>query len=278
MGGTQSKGRWFLHLFQVAILISLVAAIQNNPWFIAGVEADWTEGRPTGASAAIELEVDSGTPHGTIDIDGYFTFVAWQNERNDTTVPVLENDSTETYSLNIDTLEEVQDEVSFLSGFVVLLSVLLLLMMVYGIKKKAWLGTIISLLVLWIFISIAFRAPLGYLSEFDGIGEGNTNDDRESSVHPTFETTTSYSFDEINMSFTSGSYDLGLVDSNELDSVISEPPGTEHPSYIQMEGNMYFKWGKFVVELAYTWLILFALVPSIMRISEWASIEKPLRL
>jgi hypothetical protein len=278
MGGTQSKGRWLLHLFQFVILASLVGAIQDNPWFIAGIESDWTEGRPKGASAAIELEVDSGVPHGTINIDGYFTFIAWQNERNDTTIPSSENYSEQTYSLDVATLEEVQNEVSFLSQFIVLLSVILLGMMFFGLEKKAWLGTIISLLVLWIFISIAFRAPLGYLSEFDGLGEGATYEDGESSVHPTFVTTTAFSPDEVNMSFVSGSYDLGLVDSSELDSVISEPPGTDHPSYIQMEGSMYFQWGQFVVELGYAWLILFAFVPAIMRISEWASIEKPLHL
>jgi hypothetical protein len=278
MGGTQSKGRWFLHLFQFVILISLVGAIQDNPWFIAGIDADWTEGRPKGASAAIELEVDSGVPHGTINIDGYFTFKAWQNERNDTTVPILKDDTNQTFSLDVATLGEVQDEVSFLSQFVVLLSVILLGMMIFGVEKRAWLGAIISLLVLWLFISIAFRSPLGYLSEFDGLGEGATYEGGESSLHPTFETTTSYSPDEVNISFVSGSYDLGLVDSSELDSVISEPPGTDHPSYIQMEGNMYFKWGQFVVELGFAWLILFAIAPMVMRISEWASVEKPLRL
>ena len=278
MGGTQSKGRWLLHLFQFVILASLVGAIQDNPWFIAGIESDWTEGRPEGASAAIELEVDSGIPHGTIEIDGYFTFVAWQNERNDTTIPSSENYSEQTYSLEAATLEEVQDEVSFISQFVVLLSLILLVMMLYGVEKRAWLGAIISLLVLWLFISIAFRAPLGYLSEFDGIGGGSTYEEGESSLHPTFETTTSFSPDEVNISFVSGSYDLGLVDSSELDAVISEPPGKDHPSYIQMEGNMYFKWGQFLVELGYIWLILFAFAPAVMRISEWASIEKPLRL
>ena len=138
-------------------------------------------------------------------------------------------------------------------------------------------GLILSGFVLWICISLVVLAPLGYVGGME-FGTGSFEDDNmESTVHS--ETESSLVFDllngELEVDFTTESYDLGLVDESELDSVVEEAPGKDHSSFMALDGVAGIHYSPFVVELVWAWLVLFVLAPSIVNVVSRVRIDKP---
>lgn len=90
---------------------------------------------------------------------------------------------------------------------------------------------------------------------------------------------TEYSYDlkygSVELDFKTTGFDLGLVNYSELDEIISNPPGIDHPSYIEMEGKMVVAQGKFVSQLTVFWMIFFLLAPLGLSLAERAQIECP---
>jgi hypothetical protein len=86
-----------LHVAQLVILISLIQAVNTQIWYTGVVDIDYSEGLPEGAGLEIELEVDQQSADGSIHVDGFLTFMQWQNTRNDTTIPT---ESAEEYDGN----------------------------------------------------------------------------------------------------------------------------------------------------------------------------------
>ena len=89
-------------------------------------------------------------------------------------------------------------------------------------------------------------------------GTGNIeSDERETTVHGS--TDSELVFDlldgELEVEFTTESYDLGLVDESELDSVIGFF-GKNHESYMEMDGVAGIHYSPFVVELVWAWMVL----------------------
>jgi len=99
--------------------------------------------------------------------------------------------------------------------------------------------------------------------------------EKESNVHSV--STFDYSFNDtsINLFFTTSSYDLGLVNESNLTEVIETPPGEDHPSFIKMEGKVSLTIGKFISDLFYMWIALFVLIPTVLNLSKWLRIDKP---
>ena len=83
---------------------------------------------------------------------------------------------------------------------------------------------------------------------------------------------------ELEFVFTTKSYDLGLVDKSELEQVIESPPGEDHESYVEMDGVAGIHYGKFVVELVWSWIVLFFLAPITIGFINRVKIEKPQRV
>ena len=91
-------GKLLLHLFQIVILFSLIQAVNNQTWYTGVVDIEYSEGLPKGAGMEVELEVDQKSADGSIHIDGFITFMQWQNDRNDTSIP---SDSTKVQGLSL---------------------------------------------------------------------------------------------------------------------------------------------------------------------------------
>ena len=269
-------GKLLLHTFQIVILLSLVQVVNTQTWYTGVVDIEYAEGLPKGAGMEVELEVDQQSADGSIHIDGFITFMQWQNDRNDTSIP---SDSTdvEGNTMELTPLSEVQEDVPLLTKITLALAVLMFCLTFFQVKNRALIGIILNLLVLWIVISLVVIAPLGYLGGMDfGTGQGQ-NDNRESTVHQSL--TGNPVFDifngEFGYEFVNKGYDLGLVDESEFDDVVANPPGEDHRSYIEMDGVAGIHYGAFVVQLFWAWLVLFLLAPITISFAKRVRIEKP---
>jgi hypothetical protein len=264
-----------LHVAQLVILISLIQAVNTQIWYTGVVEIDYSEGLPEGASLEIELEVDQQSADGSIHIDGFLTFMQWQNTRNDTTIDA---ESVESYEgeMDITPLSEVQENVPLYAKIALALGILMLGLTFFEIKNRAILGLILNGLVLWIIISLTILAPMGYFGGME-FGTGPQDPDRESTVHQTVEGEPKFDLisGELDYNFVIEEYDLGLVNHSELDAVVANPPGDDHRSFIAMDGSAGIHYGSFVIELIWAWLVLFVATPIIIGFTNWVRIDKP---
>jgi hypothetical protein len=267
-----------LHVAQLVILISLISAVNTQTWYSGVVDIEYTEGLPKGAGLELELEVNQTRADGSIHIDGFLTFIQWQNTRNDTTIPT---ETTEQYDGNAEfaPLSEIQESVPLYANIALCLGILLLGLTFFEIKNRAILGLILNGLVLWIIISLAILAPLGYIGGME-FGTGVQNADRESTVHQTIEGEPNFDLisGELDYKFVIEGYDLGLVNDSNLDEVIAKPPGDDHRSFIAMDGVAGIHYGSFVVELIWAWLVLFVATPMIIGFVNFVRIDRPQRI
>ena len=271
------RAKLLLHLAQLVILFTLIQAVNTQTWYTGVVEVDYTEGLPEGAGMEVELEVDQETADGKVHIDGFLTFMQWQTTRNDTTIPSESTDDFDRGSLDLKPLSEIQEELPLMANIALALGILLMGLAYFQIKNRAIIGLILNGLVLWIIITLVILAPLGYVGGMD-FGTGSYSEDEgESTVHQTDEGRLDINLfnGELDYVFTTKSYDLGLVDQSELDEVIAEPPGEDHESFMEMDGVAGIHYGKFVVELVWSWIILFFLAPITIGFTNRVKIEKP---
>jgi hypothetical protein len=267
-----------LHVAQLVILISLISAVNTQTWYSGVVDIEYTEGLPKGAGLELELEVNQTRADGSIHIDGFLTFIQWQNTRNDTTIPT---ETTEQYDGNNEftPLSEIQESVPLYANIALCLGILLLGLTFFEIKNRAILGLILNGLVLWIIISLAILAPLGYIGGME-FGTGSQEPDRESTVHQSVEGEPKFDLisGELDYKFVIEGYDLGLVNDSNLDEVIAKPPGDDHRSFIAMDGVAGIHYGSFVVELIWAWLVLFVATPMIIGFVNFVRIDRPQRI
>ena len=271
----RAYGKLLLHVAQVLILVSLLNAVYAQTWYTGVVDVEYSEGLPKGSGMEVELEVDQDSADGSVHIDGFITFMNWQNTRNDTTIP---SDSIEEESEEIDLipLSEVQQDVPMYSKIALALGILLLGLTFFEIKNRAIIGLILNGLVFWILVSLIVLAPLGYNGGME-FGTGSNDGDGESTVHRSMEGSPSVDIlnGDFDYNFEIKEYDLGLVNENDLEEVIADSPGEEHRSFIEMDGQAGIHYGTFVFELFWAWVLLFVASPLAIRLANRVSIEKP---
>lgn len=270
--------RTVLHIAQLVVIIALIGSTQNNQWTNIHADFEYVEGVPTGVGMEANVNISEEKTTNHIHMKGFFSLVKWNNIRNDTTIeseePIQEENDFETYEFA--TIEEVREEISTLNYLTISLLSILFILHLFDVRFRSILGIVISLLVFWLFISLAFRAPLGYVASADFESNVPNSDTREeSSVHSI--STFDYSFNDtsINLFFTSSYYDLGLVNETNLTEVIEAPPGEDHPSFIIMEGQVGLTIAQFISDLFYMWIALFVIIPIALNASKWLRIDKP---
>tara|TARA_B100001758_G_scaffold229261_1_gene224051 strand:+ start:1253 stop:2173 length:921 start_codon:yes stop_codon:yes gene_type:complete len=268
-----------LHVVQLIAVIALIAKAQNNQWSNINADFQYTEGVPIGVGMEANVNISANETTNQIDIKGLFNLSKWNNMRNDSvTIESEEEDSSqEDYGFeNISTLEEVREEIAVMNKIAISLVCILLILNFWDVKYRSFLGLIITGLIFWIFISLAFRAPLGYIASAnfgDSVPGVDESDDGESSVHPISVVEYSWNDTSATIFINYSSYDLGLVNASNLSEVIENPPGEDHPSFMKMEGKISLTIAKFISDLFYIWLGIFVLIPAIMTIGKRVSID-----
>ena len=267
-----------LHGAQLVILFSLIQAVNSHIWYSGIVDVEYTEGLPESSGMEVDLAVDQDSADVSIHIDGVFTYMQWQNTRNDTTIASPQSGEKSDFdSSEIKPLSELQEEIPIMTKIAFALGILLTGLAFFQIRYSWLVGLILSGFLLWICINLVILAPLGYIGGMD-FGTGNIeSDERESTVHSS--TDSELVFDlldgELEVEFTTESYDLGLVDESELDSVIEKAPGKNHESYMEMDGVAGIHYSPFVVELVWAWMVLFVIAPSSLTLISRVRIDKP---
>ena len=139
MRGGKSYGKLLLHVAQVIILFSLIQAVNTQTWYTGVVDVKYSEGLPKGSGMEVELEVDQESADGSIHIDGFITFMNWQNTRNDTSIPAdtAEYDDNQ---MDLISLSEVQQDVPMYSKIALALGILLFGLTFFEIKILTKLG------------------------------------------------------------------------------------------------------------------------------------------
>ena len=225
----------------------------------------------------VELEVDQKSADGSIHVDGFITFMQWQNSRNDTTIDSTESDDYDREPMDFTPLSEIQEDLPIYAKIALSLGVLLFGLTFFQIKYRAIIGLLLNGIVIWIVVSLVVLAPLGYVGGMD-FGTGSFDDEKgESTVHQSTEGSPSIDLlnGELDYVFTTKSYDLGLADKSELDDVIANPPGKEHRTYLEMDGVAGIHYGPFVFEAVWAWLVLFLLAPMGIGFINRVRIDKP---
>ena len=267
-----------LHAVQLVILFSLIQAVNSHIWYTGVVDVTYTEGLPASSGMEVELEVDQSSADVSIHIDGFITFMQWQNTRNDTTIPSTDSsDSSDFDSSELKPLSELQDEIPIMSKIAFSLGIVVACLSLFQIRYSWLVGLILSGLVLWICINLVVLAPLGYIGGME-FGTGSfSDDDGESAVHSS--TDSQLVFDlldgELEVEFTTESYDLGLVDESELDSVVEQAPGKQHESFMALDGVAGIHYSPFVVEIVWAWFVLFFVAPTGIGLFNRIRIDKP---
>ena len=267
-----------IHAVQLVVLFSLIQAVNSHIWYTGVVDVEYTDGLPENSGMEVELEVDQDSADVSIHIDGFITFMQWQNTRNDTTIPAESSEEKSEFdSSELKPLSELQEEIPIMTKIAFSLGILLAGLAIFQIKYSWIIGLILSGFVLWICINLVVFAPLGYVGGMDFGTGAFEDDDRESTVHST--TDSSPVFDlfngELELEFTTESYDLGLVNQSELDSVVEKAPGKEHYSFMALDGVAGIHYSPFVVELVWAWLVLFFIAPTVVNFASRVSIDKP---
>ena len=270
--------RTLLHVAQLVVIIALIVSTQNNQWTNINADFEYVEGVPAGVGMEANVNISEEKTTNHIHLKGFFSLIKWNNIRNDTTIESNESVQEEESDFEMyefSTLEEVREEVSILNYLAISLLSLLFILHLFDVRYRSLLGIVITLLVFWIFISLAFRAPLGYIASADFESNvPNAETEEESSVHSV--STFDYSFNDtsINLFFASSSYDLGLVNESNITEVIETPPGEDHPSFMKMEGKVGLTIAKFISDLFYMWIALFVLIPTVLNVSKWLRLDK----
>ena len=260
------------------VLFSLIQAVNSHIWYTGVVDVEYTDGLPENSGMEVELEVDQDSADVSIHIDGFITFMQWQNTRNDTTIPADNSEQKSDFdSSELKPLSELQEEIPVMAKIALSLGILLAGLAIFQIKYSWIVGLILSCFVLWICINLVVFAPLGYVGGMD-FGTGSfEGENRKSTVHST--TDSSPVFDlfngELEVEFTTESYDLGLVDESELDSVVEKAPGKEHYSFMALDGVAGIHYSPFVVELVWAWVVLFLIAPTVVNFVSRVRIDKP---
>ena len=124
-----------LHLAQLVVLFSLIQAVNTQVWYTGVVDIEYTDGLPEGAGMEVELEVDQKTADGSIHIDGFITFMQWQNTRNDTTIPSDESQENSDFeSGDIKPLSELQEEIPIMTKIAFVLGLFLAGLAIFQLK------------------------------------------------------------------------------------------------------------------------------------------------
>ena len=278
MDKSLKDSRLLLSLIQFVILLALINAVNTQVWYTGQVDVEYTDGMPEGSGLEVELEVDSMSADGKIHIDGFLTYMNWQNTRNDTTLPAESEDSNYD-GPEFKSLSEVRDEVDLFVKLSVAISLLFLPMTLLKFRLQILRELILSSIVLWIILLLVIFAPLGYLGGMD-LGDGSFSDDDDegdSMIHESSDGGMKVDVfnGELVYEFTSSSYDLGLIDGSEMNESLADPPGQEHRSYLEMDGSAGIYFGGFVVDLIWAWALLFVFGPIVLGLISRTRVEKP---
>ena len=135
MRGEKPYADMLLRVVQLVVLFSLIQAVNTQVWYTGVVDIDYTEGLPEGAGLEVELEVDNQSADGSIHVDGFITYMNWQNSRNDTTI-ASESEDYDGEEMDFKPLSEVQEEVPIMAKIAFSLAVLLFGLTFFRIKYR----------------------------------------------------------------------------------------------------------------------------------------------
>ena len=280
MAEKKNYPKMVLHIVQLVCLVLLLNAVETQNWYSGKVSLDYVEGIPTNTSIEVNLDVDKDSADGSIRIDGFLSYRNWQNIRNDTTIP--SDEVMEESDFEVTPLSEIQETLPILVKIAIAMTSLMVILCYYGINYRSLFGILNTSMAFYILFTLIILAPIGYFGDFDYTsGMQMDRNEGESSVHQSFDGSPEISISdnlELNYIFTTDGYDLGLVNTSQLDDVIENEPSEDHRSYYKIDGIAGIEYSAFVTEYLWACAVLFFAVPFGISFRDRVKIDKPVKM
>lgn len=260
-------------VIRVSATAFIALHIVLSAWLVVQFEGQYTEGRPSPTTIKATVAVDDEQTLIDVKMERSTSFVLYmyardyeEPEANESETPPQPADSSDDESQESEPRAWL-DQARIFTKITLVLLVLSEALMVFGLRFRALLRGTIWFAALACFLIVL---PGAYLGELAGDGDGDEEENRESSegdlanetfvaqtedgamVHGTSNIDFSLAPLGIHLDMMFNGYDLGLVDKNNQSTVRAEAPepGTEDAdSWIQFESRLTAKAGKNIQSL-----------------------------
>jgi len=284
-------------VLQIAILLSLKSALEEDSWFVGTLSATVEEGPLSiaGVSANVTIDMQNNKDDLSIELFGPLRLSHWQDERDDRAA--LSEQEIEEYDENLDDAfsspspNSVKSTTFTMIHISIGLTALLLMLICMdltkhasGIKRTvvrrfvsfASFTSVLSVLVLVLFILPA--------SWFATVADNpqNFTDSRDNVAflaHAEFSSRSNLGLNGFTLEFEVSGYDVGMVRPANRSAVEAVPPQPMSPdaeSFIAISGDMRTETPSYISEMVYFWLVLWVLVPLALLIQQRVAIDSRL--
>lgn len=281
-------------IVQIAILLSLKSALEEDSWFIGTLSATVEEGPLSiaGVSANVTIDMQNDKDDLSIELFGPLRLSHWQDERDDRAA--LSEQEIEEYDENLDDAFSSPSPNSVksttfmmihlsigLSAFLLVLICMDLTKHASGIKRtvvRRFISFVSFTSVLTVLVLVLFILPASWFATVadDPQNFSNSRDDVAFLAHAEFSSTSNLGLDGFTLDFEVSGYDIGMVRPANRSAVEATPPEPTSPdaeSYIAISGDMRTKTPSYVSEMVYFWLVLWVLVPLALLLQQRVAID-----
>ncbi len=250
----------------------LIAILCFSTLFVSWLEltgsTEFTSGKPERSELIVEIEIDSKMETQEIRLEKATPFVLWMIVRdsveNETSGAEPSEEETDAGTNNdaeegVSTIERMQSLTNLtvsLVGFIALLSSL------QGRIRMRWVFSVWTVgLLLFICLPLTWMTSLGQTLD-SGLPDDQGPNDSEAFVHVNSETDFEIVFIGLEFHFEGDGWDLGMIDEENRNATIEEPPEDEngtHDAHIGWDGEISLRYGDALT----VWLIVGILLMSI---------------
>tara|TARA_Y100000287_G_scaffold113650_1_gene91325 strand:+ start:1416 stop:2348 length:933 start_codon:yes stop_codon:yes gene_type:complete len=281
-------------ILQIAILLSLKSALEEDSWFVGTLSATVEEGPLSiaGVSANVTIDMQNDKDDLSIELFGPLRLSHWQDERDDRAA--LSEQEIEEYDENLDDAFSSPSPNSVksttfmmihlsigLSAFLLVLICMDLTKHASGIKRtfvRRFISFVSFTSVLTVLVLVLFILPASWFATVadDPQNFSNSRDDVAFLAHAEFSSTSNLGLDGFTLDFEVSGYDIGMVRPANRSAVEATPPEPTSPdaeSYIAISGDMRTETPSYVSEMVYFWLVLWVLVPLALLLQQRVAID-----
>ena len=242
------------------------------PWLEMTGSTEFTAGKPERSELIVAIEVDSNTETQEIRIEQATPFVLWMMVRDSVGNESTEPEQTEQETGNEEAIEEngktsldkVREAISITVSVLFFISILSV--MQCRIRMRWLLSLWMVGLLLFISLPVSWMGDMGQTLD-SGLPEEQGPDEQEAFVHVNSDTHFEVVYIGVKFHFQGDGWDLGMIDEEERNATIAEPPEDEngtHDAHIGWDGEISLRYGKAIS----TWLAVGVLLFTIL-FYEW---------
>ena len=230
----------------IAILSFSVLSVN---WLSLSGTTEFTSGKPERSELIVEIEVDSEETTQEIRIEKATPFVLWmlvrdsvsedsESESSDDSSDESEQESYQSDTSSMENMQSLLTALVSMFGFLGILSILNVRI------PMRWMFLFWAIgLVLFVCLPLAWVGDMGQSLD-SGLPEEQGPEEDGAFVHVNSETNLKIVFIGVEFQFLGDGWDLGMIEENERNATIAEPPSDEeHDAHITWSGEISLRYG-----------------------------------